>query len=85
VRDGGRPVAQIAIRPRGEKLLSSGAAALVDRASRLERRGRTVRATLGVRIDPSLAGRKLSIDVEAADTEGRRQLERNAGTIRVAE
>jgi hypothetical protein len=31
-----------------------------------------------------MAGRKLELEVEATDTRGRRQLERAAGTIRVA-
>jgi hypothetical protein len=31
-----------------------------------------------------MAGRRLRLEVEATDVRGRRQLERNAGTIRVA-
>jgi hypothetical protein len=33
----------------------------------------------------SLAGQRLGIDVKATDVRGTRQLERDAGTIRVAE
>ncbi len=57
---------------------------LVRRASRMERRGRTARARLALRLDPSLAGRRLDLDVEATDRDGVRQVERAAGTLRVA-
>lgn len=40
--------------------------------------------TPDVRIDASMAGQKLGVEVEAADHRGHRHLERDAGTIRVA-
>ena len=52
----------------------------LTRETYLPSRG-TIRA---VRLDESLAGKKLTLEVEATDTRGARQLERDAGTIRVA-
>jgi hypothetical protein len=43
-----------------------------------------VTARLAIRLDESLAGQTLKAEVEATDTRGRRQLERDAGTVRVA-
>jgi hypothetical protein len=57
---------------------------LVRKASRLSHKGKTVTARLAIRLDESLAGQTLTAEVEATDTRGRRQLERNAATIRVA-
>ncbi len=37
-----------------------------------------------LRLDEALAGQTLKVEVEATDRRGRRQLERNAGTIRIA-
>lgn len=83
VRDGDRRVAEIVVRPRGERMSATGAVALVRRANSLSRAGKTVRAQLGLRIDPSLTGRRLALDVEAADLDGQRQIERGAGAVRV--
>jgi Ca2+-binding RTX toxin-like protein len=74
----------VRIRPRGG-LSADGAVELVRRASRVTHRGRRASARLALRLDPSLAGARLRIEVEATDTRGRRQLERRAGTIRVAQ
>jgi hypothetical protein len=38
-----------------------------------------------VRLNDSLAGQTLTADVEATDTRGARQLERDAATVRVAD
>jgi hypothetical protein len=57
---------------------------VAHRDTRLTRNGKTVTARLALRIDASMAGQKLAFEVEATDIRGRRQLERNAGTIRVA-
>ena len=46
--------------------------------------GKTVTARLAVRLDESLAGQTLKAEVEATDRRGARQLERDAGTVRVA-
>jgi hypothetical protein len=41
-------------------------------------------ASLALRLDPALAGERLGLEIEAADRRGRRQVERAAGSIRVA-
>jgi hypothetical protein len=76
-------VGEVVIRPRGGRVSAEGFAKLA-RGARLTQHGKTVTAKLGLRIDPAMAGRKLDLEVEATDTRGRRQLERAAGTIRVA-
>jgi hypothetical protein len=64
---------------------ATGAVTPARRATRIGRSGRSVRARLALRLDPSLAGRRLVVDVEATDRSGRRQLERGAATISVAD
>jgi hypothetical protein len=51
---------------------------------RLSRKGKTVSARLALRLARSLAGRRLRVEVKATDRRGRRQLERDAATVRVA-
>jgi hypothetical protein len=79
------PVGAITIRPRQERITARGAVELVRKQTRLTRKGKTVAAWLAVRLDDSLAGQQLTAEVQATDTRGRRQLERDAGTVRVAE
>jgi hypothetical protein len=62
-----------------------GAAKLIARDSKLSHRGKTVAARLAVRLNRSLAGRNLRVEVRATDRRGHMQLEPNAGVIRVAE
>jgi hypothetical protein len=83
VRDAERRVGEIAILPRGQRITDVGAVALARRASRMRRAGTAVDAQLRLRLDPSLDGRRLVLDVEATDVRGRRQLERGAGVIHV--
>jgi hypothetical protein len=78
------PVGEITIRPRRERITDDGAVTLVRRGTRLTRHGKTVAARLALRLDQSLAGQTLEAEVEATDRRGRRQLERNAGRIRVS-
>jgi hypothetical protein len=80
----GQPVGEITIRPRAERITADGAIQLVRKRTRLTSKGKTVTARLAVRLDASLAGQTLEAEVEATDTRGRRQLERDAGTVRVA-
>ena len=77
----GAPVGEVTIRPRVRSLSGAGAARLV---ARLTRRGDTVTARLALRLDRSVAGQRLAIEVEAVDTRGHRQIEPTAGSIRVA-
>jgi hypothetical protein len=71
---GGVPVGEITIRPGRDRIAADGAVKLVR--SRLSREGRTVVAKLALRLDGSLAGRKLKTEVEATDVSGARQIER---------
>jgi len=80
----GVPVGEVTMRPRAQRITDDGAVRLVRRASRLARKGKTVTARLAVRLDDSVAGQKLGVEVEATDARARRQLERDAGTVRVA-
>ncbi len=81
--DDQQPVGEVVIRPRGKRVTAEGVAKLA-RGTRLTQSGKTVTAKLGLRIDSAMAGRTLDLEVEATDTRGRRQLERAAGSIRVA-
>jgi hypothetical protein len=78
----GAPVGEVTIRPRSERISADGGVKL--ERSRLSHKGETVSARLPLRLHESLAGQTLKVDVEATDTRGTRQLERNAGTVRVA-
>jgi hypothetical protein len=66
------------------RIASRGRVSALRRPSRLTHRGATVSARLALRLDRSLAGRRLRVDVEAVDAHGARQVERHAGSIRVA-
>jgi hypothetical protein len=76
----GAQVGEISIRPRSKQVKAES----IARVTRLARQGKTVTARLALKIDSSMAGQKLGLEVEATDTRGRRQLERGAGTVRVA-
>jgi hypothetical protein len=83
--DAGMPVGSVTITPRDGRVEAHGLVRVARKATALERRGKAVDARLGLRVDPSVAGRRLRLEVEATDTRGRRQLERDAATLRVAE
>jgi FKBP-type peptidyl-prolyl cis-trans isomerase 2 len=76
-------VAAVTIRPRGQRLSAEGAVQLSRRASRIARKGKTVSARLALRLNRSLAGQRLRVEVEAVDVRGARQLKSNAGSIRI--
>jgi hypothetical protein len=77
-------VGAVAINPRTRRIEARGAVTLRGRTGRLVRHKKTVSAQLALRLDRKLAGRRLRLDVEAVDIRGQRQLERRAGSIRVA-
>jgi hypothetical protein len=81
----GAPVGEVTIRPHGERISADGAVKLDRAATRLTTKGELVRARLALQLDQSLAGRTLKAEVEAIDKRGQRQVERGAGTIRIAE
>ena len=51
--------------------------------SRVTHHGKTVTAKLALRLPRSLAGQNLRLAVEATDRDGHRQVEPDAGAIRV--
>jgi hypothetical protein len=81
---GSRAVGRVVVSPRGERLSARGAVKLVAGKSRLTHRGKTVTARLALRLPRSFAGQHLRVDVHATDRRGHRQVERDAGAIRVA-
>ena len=74
---------KVVVRPRAERIEDNGSVKVM-RASRLSSKGKKVTAHLALKLDKSLAGETLSVDVEATDVKGRRQLQQDAGTIRVS-
>jgi Ca2+-binding RTX toxin-like protein len=80
----GAPVGKITIRPRADRISDRGAIEVMRKRTRLTRKGKTVTARLAVRLDKSQAGQTLKTEVEATDTRGRRQLNGDAATVRVA-
>jgi hypothetical protein len=82
--DHGVPVGEVTVHPRRKRIDADGVVNVARRGTRLTRNGKTVRARLALRIDGSMTGRRLGLEVEATDTRGRRQLEADAGRIRVA-
>ena len=74
---------KVIVRPRAERIEDNGSVKVM-RASRLTSKGKKVTAHLALKLDKSLAGETLSVDVEATDVKGRRQLQQDAGTIRVS-
>jgi hypothetical protein len=80
----GVAVGEVIVHPRSGRIEADGVAKVARGGTRLTRRGKTVTARLALRIDASMTGQGLGLEVEATDKKGRRQLERDAATIRVA-
>jgi hypothetical protein len=76
-------VGAVAISTRTGRARGRGAVSVLRRGSRITRTGKTVSARLALRLDGSLAGRLLRVEVEAVDVRGARQLEPEAGLIGV--
>ena len=73
-------VGEITIRPGRDRVADNGA--VHGKRARILTEGKTVEA--GLRVNKSLAGQTLSVDVEATDRRGARQVERDAGKVRVS-
>jgi Ca2+-binding RTX toxin-like protein len=73
---------KVVVRPAAKRLEDSGAVQVL-RTSRLTTKGKTVTAHLALKLGERLAGETLSVDVQATDVNGKRQLQRDAGTITV--
>jgi hypothetical protein len=80
--DGKQAVGMINARPASGRLTGTGAVDLMA-GSRLSHHGKWVTAKLALQVPKSLAGKDLRIDVQATDKHGSKQLERDAGTIKV--
>ena len=80
---GRKAVGTIKALPGSGRLSSTGAVDLAS-GSQLSHRGKWVTANLVVRLPKSLSGQTLSMDVTAVDAKGHKQVERDAGTIRLA-
>ena len=72
----------ITARPADGSVRGKGVATLAS--SKLTHHGKTVTAELAVRLDRSLAGQEVRVDVLATDRQGHTQMEPQAGVIRVA-
>ena len=79
---GTKQLAMINVSPRDGSLRADGAVELA-RGSRVTRHGNTVHAKLALRVDRSLAGQTLRVDVAATDRDGRTQTEPDTGALRV--
>ena len=77
-------VGAVAISPQSRRIHDRGAVTVVRRSTRLTRKHKTVSARLALRLDRSMAGRRLRVEVEAVDVRGARQLESRAGSISVS-
>ena len=77
-------VGAIAISPRTRRVRDRGELNVLRRSTRISHRGKTVSARLALRLDRSLTGRRLRLEVEAVDARGARQLEPRAGSIQVS-
>ncbi len=79
---GKKAVGMINARPADGRLTDMGAVDLMS-GSKLSHHGKWVTAKLAIRLRRSLWGKDLRVDVRATDSDGQRQLERDAGTIHV--
>ena len=75
-------VGRVTIRPGRDRVADDGVVRV--KRARILTEGKTVTAKLALRLDKSLAGQTLSADVEATDRRGARQVERDAGKVRVS-
>jgi hypothetical protein len=80
---GKQAVGTVKVRPAARRLSRTGAVHLMP-GSTVSHHGKWVTAALRLRLPKSLAGQTLRVDVTAVDRAGHDQVERHAGTIRVA-
>ena len=81
---GTKAVGTVNARPASARLSSTGVVDLMP-GSKLGHHGKWVTAKLALRLPQRLAGETLRVDVTAVDTHGHEHVERDAGTVRVAE
>ena len=82
VYDGAEQVGSAKLTPTGD-VSATGSVSITERATTISHHGKTVTATLGLRLAKSLKGQTLSVDIEATDRKGHRQLQTAARSIRL--
>jgi hemolysin type calcium-binding protein len=85
LREGGKVVGQVAIRPSSGEIEDKGGVQLVRKQSKLVRGDKKVSAQLALRISRRLADSTLDADVVATDVKGAKQVSRAAGTVQVSD
>jgi len=80
---GAKPLGTIDVSPAGGRLTARGALKLA-RGSKVGHHGKTVTASLALRVPRSLAGQDIRIAVTATDRHGNRQAEPELMTLRIA-
>jgi hypothetical protein len=81
---GDERVGTIDVRPRDKRAVARGAVQLMANTARVTHTAKTLTARLAMEFPSSLAGASLRLAVEATDLKGHKQMERDAGRIRVA-
>ena len=81
---GDKRVGTIDVRPHGKRLAAHGAVQIMADAARVSHTAKTLTARLAMEFPSSLAGASLRLTVEATDLHGHKQIERDAGRIRIA-
>jgi hypothetical protein len=84
LREAGEVVGSVTIRTASGKLEGKGGVKLA-RGTKLVRKGKTVSATLALRIAPKLADSTLTADVVATDVKGAKQVSRAAASVQVSD
>jgi hypothetical protein len=82
VYDGAKQVGSAKLTPAGD-VSATGSVSITERATTISHHGKTVTATLGLRLAKSLKGQTLSVDIAATDRKGHRQLQTAARSIRL--
>ena len=80
--DGAKQIGSVKLTPAGA-VSATGKLSVAKNATRIGHHGKTVTATLGLKVAKSLKGHTLSIDIAATDRDGKRQVEPAARSIRV--
>jgi len=82
VYDGAKQIGSVKLTPAGG-VSAKGSVSITKRAIKISHHGKTVTATLGVRLAKSLKGQTLTVDIAATDRKGHRQLQTAARSIRL--
>jgi hypothetical protein len=83
LRDGSKLIGLVTTDPRHDVLSGHGSVALMDRASGVQRGGKTVSASLAIGLPRTLAGSNVALDVVAIDRRHHVQTEPDVGAIDV--